>query len=93
MACDALGDPLPLYCLALGQENDSKRAIEVMRYYPATARVADKAYMGIKIRRFIERQGGNVVIPPKKNTKEPWDYDKNIYKSRHLIENCFQRLK
>jgi transposase len=93
MACDALGRPLPLYCLSRGEESDSKRALDVIRCYPARYWVADKAYMGISIRRFIENQGGEVVIPPKKNTKEPWVYDEVIYRSRHLIENVFQRLK
>jgi hypothetical protein len=31
-----------------------------------------------------------VVIPPKKNRKEPRDYDKELYKARHLgrVEFC-----
>lgn len=93
MACDALGRPLPLYALGKGQESDSKRAIDIIRHYPARYWVADRAYVGVRIRRRIESQGGIVVIPPKKNTKEPWAYDTFIYRSRHLIENCFQRLK
>jgi transposase len=93
MACDALGNPLPLFCLSRGEVHDSQRAREVIRYYPAKYWVADKAYLDGKIRRLIESQGGEVVIPPKSNAKEPWDYDEAIYRIRHLIENCFQRLK
>jgi len=33
------------------------------------------------------------VIPPKKNRKEQRDYDKYLYKLRHLVENCFLTLK
>ncbi len=33
------------------------------------------------------------VIPPKKNRKEQRDYDKYLYKLRHLVENCFLILK
>jgi transposase len=33
------------------------------------------------------------VIPPKKNRKDQRDYDKNIYKLRHLVENADQHLK
>ena len=34
-----------------------------------------------------------VIIPPKKNRLEPRLYDKYLYKSRHLIENFFAKLK
>jgi transposase len=33
------------------------------------------------------------VIPPRKNRKNPREYDKNLYKKRHLVENAFLRLK
>ena len=33
------------------------------------------------------------VIPPKKNRKEPREYDKELYKLRHLVENAFLKLK
>jgi transposase len=31
----------------------------------------------------------NVVIPPGKNRKVPREYDKELYKHRHLIEDAF----
>jgi len=33
------------------------------------------------------------VIPPKKNRKHLRDYDKYLYKLRHLVENAFLLLK
>ena len=33
------------------------------------------------------------LIPPKKNRKEQRDYDKYLYKMRHLVESCFLVLK
>ena len=33
------------------------------------------------------------VIPPKKKRKQQRDYDKYLYKLRHLVENCFLSLK
>lgn len=33
------------------------------------------------------------VIPPKRNRKKQRDYDKNIYRVRHLVENTFLHLK
>jgi transposase len=37
--------------------------------------------------------GKHAVIPSKDNRKQPRDYDKNLYKARHLIENFFAKLK
>ena len=37
--------------------------------------------------------GAVVVIPPKKNRKEQRQYDKYLYKLRHLVENAFLHLK
>jgi transposase len=40
------------------------------------------------------QQAGKVaVIPPKTNRKIQRDYDKELYKARHLVENFFARLK
>lgn len=33
------------------------------------------------------------MIPPKANRKVKRDYDKELYKARHLIENFFAKLK
>ncbi len=61
--------------------------------FPARAWCADRAYVDVDIRRFIERYGAEYVVPPKKNTKNRWEYDRGVYRTRHLIENCFQQLK
>lgn len=56
--------------------------------------LADKAYDADK--RVIEplrAAGKEIVIPSKRNRKEPRAYDKELYKSRHLIENFFCKLK
>ena len=34
-----------------------------------------------------------IVIPPKKNRKEQREYDKELYRLRHLVENAFLKLK
>jgi transposase len=34
-----------------------------------------------------------VVIPPKKNRLDQREYDKYLYRSRHLVENAFLHLK
>ncbi|MEJ6481460.1 transposase, partial [Nostoc punctiforme UO1] len=41
----------------------------------------------------LEQQDKTVVIPPKRNRIICRDYDKDLYKARHLIENFFAQLK
>ncbi|WP_292849542.1 transposase [Nostoc sp. NMS8] len=56
--------------------------------------LADKGYDANE--RVIERlqaQGKTPVIPPKRNRTRPRDYDRDLYKARHLIENFFAKLK
>ena len=33
------------------------------------------------------------IVPTKENCKEKWDYDKEKYKDRNVIERLFRRLK
>jgi len=32
------------------------------------------------------------VVPPKKNRKVPWQYDKELYKKRNEAERLFRRI-
>jgi transposase len=33
------------------------------------------------------------VVPPKSNLREPWAYDRELYKKRNQVERLFRRLK
>jgi len=55
--------------------------------------LADKGYDSSKIIEKAISQGMNVVIPPKSNRKEQREYDKYLYRLRHLVENAFLHLK
>lgn len=33
------------------------------------------------------------VVPPKKNRKNPWSYDEQLYKQRNQVERLFRRIK
>jgi transposase len=41
----------------------------------------------------LKQAGKQAVIPPKANRKVQREYDKELYKARHLIENFFAKLK
>ena len=53
----------------------------------------DRAYEDDKTLALAKAHGFHPVVPPKKNRKLPWLYDKQLYKQRNLIERFFIRLK
>ena len=53
----------------------------------------DRAYEGDKTRNLAAFYSHEPVVPPKKNRKEPWDYDEELYKRRNIIERLFRWLK
>ena len=91
---DGLGNPVA-FLLSPGNENDSTHAIELMRMIDITGSnlLGDKAYGTKGILAYIKEHGATVVIPPKSNTKEPWEVDYCLYKERHLVECFFQKIK
>jgi transposase len=55
--------------------------------------LADRGYDTNEIIAFAQGAGIKAVIPPKKNRKAQRDYDRYLYKLRHLVENAFLHLK
>ena len=51
--------------------------------YAARARLLDR----------LEDYQVEAVIPLKSNQKEPWEFDQDKYRWRHMIENFFAKLK
>jgi transposase len=37
--------------------------------------------------------GKAAIIPPRRHRRQQRDYDRDLYKARHLIENFFAKLK
>ncbi len=52
----------------------------------------DKAYEDDCTRALASYYGHEPVTPPKKNRKDPREYDKK-YKRRNVVERLFRRLK
>lgn len=59
----------------------------------AEALLADKGYDTDAIVQQAKNQGMEPIIPPKKNRKIQREYDEELYKLRHLVENAFLHLK
>ena len=53
----------------------------------------DRAYEGDETRQLALDLGFEPVVPPLKNRREPWMYNRAMYKRRNEIERLFRRLK
>ena len=90
---DALGNPTG-FVLTPGQACDLDGADVLLPLVEAPTVLADKGYdADERVILPLEQAGKTVVIPPKRNRKIQRDYDKELYKTRPLIENFFCKLK
>lgn len=91
---DGLGNPVSLQ-LSSGAVHDSRRALSLLSEIELkeSCNLEDSAYGSKEIRSYIVAQGANYVIPPKKNTRQPWATDWSLYKERHIVECFFNKLK
>ena len=55
--------------------------------------LADKGYDTNKVLAAARGAGMTPVIPPKRNRREPQEYDADLYQARHLVENGFGKFK
>ena len=53
----------------------------------------DRAYEGNETRALALELGYMPVVPPKRNRKNPWSYDEQLYKQRNQVESLFRRIK
>lgn len=89
---DALGNPVRLL-LTGGATHDVTQAEALTADLEPEAVLGDKGYDSDALVVQLTEQGIKVVIPPRSNRKNPRDYDRHIYKERHLIECFFNKIK
>ena len=90
---DALGNPTGFH-LTPGQAHDLVGADALLPGLEADALLADKAYDAeARVIQPLQQAGTVPVIPARANRKTPREYDTDLYKARHLIENFFAKLK
>ncbi len=90
---DALGNPLGFH-LTEGQACELDGADVLLPQLEAETVIADKGFDADKrVLEPLQQAGKRAVIPPKANRKVQREYDKELYKARHLIENFFAKLK
>ena len=93
-----------IYAISPGQDHDAPHGRELLKSLgPANKKpkgeqlqlflVADRAYEGDETRQLAVELGYTPVIPPKSNRRDPWDFNRDIYKRRNEVERVFRRLK
>jgi transposase len=90
---DALGNPLR-FLLTPGQAHDLAGADALLPQMTANQLIADRAFdADSRVLDRLAAAGKSAVIPPRPNRLTPREFDRELYKERHLIENFFCKLK
>lgn len=90
---EALGNPISFH-LTAGQACELDGADVLLPPLEARTVIADKGFDADKrVLEPLQQAGKQAVIPPKANRKVQREYDKDLYKAHHLIENFFAKLK
>ena len=89
-------DPVT-FSLTPGQAGDGPQGRKLIAAMGSTSRkvylIMDRSYEGNATRNLAIKMGYTPIVPPKSNRKEPWEYDKVLYKMRNQIERLFRRIK
>lgn len=86
------------FTISPGQDHDAPHGRHLLKRVgkPQQLRlflVADRAYEGDETRQLAKKLGYTPVIPPKRNRRNPWPHNRDIYKRRNEVERLFRRLK
>ena len=92
LAVDAHGMPVRFF-ISSGTTADCTVAAQLIAGFRAEYLLADRGYDTDAIILKAVDEGMTPVIPPRKNRKHLREYDKYLYKFRHLVENAFFLLK
>jgi transposase len=65
----------------------------ISRVKPSKCMLGDKAYDSNELRERLDARGTKPVIPNRNNRKQPFSFNKRLYRLRWRIENAFNRLK
>ena len=89
---DGLGNLID-FRLMPGQRHDSQGVMPLLEGLNFAAFLGDKAFDNDTLRAALHQRGAKPVIPPRRNRKVAIDYDREMYKWRHLVENFIAKIK
>jgi transposase len=77
-----------------GEAHDCPVAERLIRRVPPAKRMlGDKGYDSAELRNDLKERGTKPVIPNRRCRKQPFSFNKRLYKARWLIENAINRMK
>ncbi len=79
--------------LTAGQRHDSTQAEALLDGFAFEKVIADRGYAGATFLTYGHDQGSEAVIPPHQSAKVQRAYDAWLYRERHLVECCINKLK
>jgi transposase len=87
-----LGNPLR-FLLTAGQRHDITQAEALLDSLPFETVIADKAYDANSLLDTIADNEAAAVIPPRTDRLEQREFDRHLYKERHLVECFINKIK
>ena len=81
------------FVLLPGQRHDTIGVPPLIEGIAFGALLGDRAFDADWLRSDLDDRGAAAVIPPKTNRKGAINFDRDMYRWRHLIENTFATLK
>jgi transposase len=79
--------------LSPGQRNDITQAHQLIDGLNSTFVIADTAYDADHFREAVAISHATAVIPSHVSRSIPFPLDKDLYRERHLVECCINKLK
>lgn len=89
---DGLGNPTKI-ALTEGQVHDVTQALEMLKEARSRSVLADKAYDSNAVVAAIESNGSIAVIPSRRCRRIERSHDRELFRSRFLVEHFFARIK
>ncbi len=72
-----------IFRLSVGNKHDAPEGRKLIESFYSEDKhylLMDRAYEDNETRELAVKQGFVPVVPPKRNRKNPWEYDKELYK-------------
>ena len=89
---DGLGNPLR-FRLTAGQRHDITQAQYLLAGFDFERLIADRGYSAAHFIEFLLDRGLEAVIPPHQRANVLREYDRWLYRERHLVECLINKIK
>jgi transposase len=80
------------FALSPGNAHDAPKGRELLWELPRMPEdlplLMDRAYEGDQTRQLVLELGMVPVVPPKCNRRDPWEYDRALYKTATRLNGC-----